>query len=138
MTISDSVVIMTRDEYRERLEAEFSRGVSAALDDKSVLYQRAALKDHGLSVVYSTDGLARVHVSRALDNGLGDCLTLRWSNEVNNPDHVWYYAHFSPARARLIARFMVERAAHLEEANGVETIDPIPEKMRKGPVGVET
>ncbi len=132
--ISDNVVILTVEEYNARLEKEFHRGIEAALGDQETLLARAVLKDHGLDVVYSTDGLARIHVFQAFENDLGDCLTIRWHPETNNPDRHWYHAHFSPARARLIARNLVRRAALLEEENGLKPIDPIPEKMRKGPV----
>lgn len=133
--ISDNVVIMTKEEFQERLAAEFQRGVQSATDDHDELVKRAGLKDYDSRIVYSTDGIARINVSSNVNESLGDCLAIQWMNE-GGPRGEWLYAHFSPARARLIARKLILRATMLEKANGVKPIDPIPEAMRKGPIGI--
>jgi hypothetical protein len=131
--ISENIVIMTIDELHDEARRKFEEGVNSALDNKDELFQRAALSSTDTGVTFSTDGMARVAISPAFDSGLGDCLTIQWMHETD-PGH-WYYAHFSPARARLIARELIRRAALLESENGTKPIDPIPEKMRKGPIG---
>jgi hypothetical protein len=134
--ISDSVVIMTADEFHERLVLEFRRGVESTFaDDK--LYKRAALVNNDTGVTYSTDGVGRILVTNAICSGLGDCLTIGYLRENDGSvlGH-WYLAHFSPARARIIANDLIRRATLLEKENGVNPIDPIPEKMRKGPIGI--
>lgn len=135
--ISNNVVIMTRDEFTERLEKEFRRGAESALDDPKELYKRAALDMRDTGVTYSTDGVGRIQVTSARENDLGDCLSIGWMPEAGQRG-LWFAAHFSPARARIIARNLILRATLLEEQNGIGAIDPIPEVMRKGPIGVES
>lgn len=77
-------------------------------------------------VVRNTDtrnGDMRVHVTSAHGPLYGDCIGVGWFIGGN----VWQVAHFSPARARIIARHLLIRAAALERLNGSEPIDPKPE-----------
>lgn len=135
--ISTNVIVMTSDELRDRLEAEFRRGVeSAAVADYAALLSRSSLKNTAAGVIFSSDGTARIAIGQAFDANLGDCLTIQWMMENGNPKGHWLLGHFSPARARLVARELILRAVSLEEVNGTKPIDPIPEKMRKGPIGV--
>lgn len=131
--ITNNIVIMTHDEFNERLVLEFRRGAESTLDNREELYKRAALDPRDTGVTYSTDGVGRIQVTSAICPDLGDCLTIGYMNETGPRGH-WNMAHFSPARARIIARDLIRRAVLLEKDNGVAPIDPIPEKMRKGPV----
>jgi len=134
--ISENVMILTRDELRARLAREFERGVRSALPDRVELFERAALPDHGIGVVFSSDGTARIQVSDSLDNNLGDCLAVRWLNEGTRD---WYTMHVSPARARLIALELNHRATLVEERYpDSKKVDPLPERYRKGSIGVDT
>ncbi len=135
--ISDNVIIMTKDEFQERLALEFRRGIESTLDNNEELYERAALNFHNTGVTYSTDGVGRIQVTSAISSDLGDCLTIGWLVENDSRGH-WYMAHFSPARARIIAGHLIRHAVLLEEENGIDPIDPIPENMRKGPISTET
>lgn len=134
--ISNNIVIMTKNEFSERLANEFRRGAESALDDPKELYKRAALNMRDTGVTYSTDGVGRIQVTGARENDLGDCLSIGWMPEGGERG-LWFVAHFSPARARIIARNLILRATLLEESNGKNAIDPIPEGMRKGPIGVD-
>jgi hypothetical protein len=103
------------------------------LEDSDQLYKRAALHFHDTGVTYSTDGVGRVCISGAINRELWDCLTIGWMSEA---DRRLYRAHFSPARVLIIASDLIRRAVLLEKDNGTKPIDPIPEKMRKGPIGI--
>jgi hypothetical protein len=130
--ISDNVVIMTKNEFEDRLDSEFKRGARGQ-SERDELFKRAAFKDSGSRIMLSSDGRARIEVGKAVDDMLTDCLTLRWMNEVTRN---WWCAHFSPARARIVASELLYQASVLENINGVEPIDPIPEKLRHGPICV--
>jgi len=64
-------------------------------------------------------------------------IELGWMNEAN--PGLWYRAPFSPARAKIIAHDLVRKATLREEDHygGPKKLDPIPEKMRLGPIGLE-
>lgn len=66
-------------------------------------------------VIQSTDGKFRVQVSNAIENAWGDCIGIGVMMEDSPP--YWYFAHFSPARARLIAYHLLEHAKLLERSD---------------------
>jgi hypothetical protein len=73
-------------------------------------------------VVLSTDNSFRIAAKSAVDDRYADCVSIEISHE-GDPQMGWSYAHFSPARARLFAHMLIERADALEAKNGVEIID---------------
>jgi hypothetical protein len=60
-------------------------------------------------------------VSQYIDPKWTDCLTLQFLPEGQRG---WFYMHFSPARARLIAKLLIDRADRLEHSDpGMKCID---------------
>lgn len=89
---------------------------------KELLARGAMTKtDFGCHVVRSTDQQGRVMVSGYTDPDWTDCLSLSFLQEGTKE---WRYLHFSPARARLIAKMITERADYLEKHDpGLNCID---------------
>jgi hypothetical protein len=65
-------------------------------------------------VVRSTDDSFRVQVGGAYENHWGDCVSIGVRHPKDPPGE-WRVAHFSPARARLIAEHLTMMADHLEK-----------------------
>ena len=73
------------------------------------------------SVVRATGGEARVAVTSGRQPW-GDCISLEWMDEKK--PGIWYFAHFSPARARVIAKFLIDAAERYEKSDpGMKCID---------------
>ena len=114
-----------REEWSEEQDKDVLRVYRA---QQEALLDRAAMNVFSLNtgVVLSTGGEARVRVSSHVDRDWTDCLTLSWHPE-NGPKGVWQFAHFSPARARLIALQLIERAEAIERFEPSSmTIDDAP------------
>lgn len=63
-------------------------------------------------VVRATDAGPRIHITGgAFDPKWGDCIAIGFMEEGQ---HMWRYAHFSPARARIIAMHLLRIAAMKE------------------------
>lgn len=67
----------------------------------------------------------RILVGGSLERDWGDCVGVAF---FRPSDKSWSYAHFSPARARLIAAMLVEKAEALEEREDCFNIDGSGEK----------
>ncbi len=108
--ISDDVVIMTKAEFKRRLEEEFQRGIISAIGpDQSV----SPLPDDVSGIAYSSDGKARISVKAYMGEEHAGHLTIGWHNEKS--PGLWYEAAFSPVKARMIARWLHAKATLIEQ-----------------------
>lgn len=100
--------------------------------ERAAILERAAMNIYqfNTSVVRSTSGEFRVMVGASWDDNWGDCVGLRVMFE-SDPGK-WMNASFSPARARIIAKHLVDAAARLEADDpGMGCID----KLEDDPTG---
>lgn len=72
----------------------------------------------------------RIGVSPGVDAKWRDCITITVNNPKTLTDHTWTGAHFSPARARLIASHLLRVAEAIEAIEGVKKIDHEPRKHK--------
>lgn len=85
------------------------------------LAERAGVDADALhvGVVHGDDGLGRIGIASALKPEWGDHLRIEFMPE-SSPGH-WYFAHFSPERAELIAAMLLQRAKALRALATKET-----------------
>lgn len=93
-------------------------------EDRVNLLKRADMNQYQFNtgVVVSTDSTSnypnkppldfRIAVNSAISNDWGDCIAIGFYDPTVKG---WRYGHFSPARARLIAQNLVDRAEYLEK-----------------------
>jgi hypothetical protein len=79
------------------------------------LIKRAGMSifDYNTRVVLPADATFRVHVTNGM-TPFGDHVQIGICNEPGDPGAPWHYAHFSPARARVIAHHLIEVSERLE------------------------
>jgi hypothetical protein len=76
--------------------------------------------DYNTSIVLGTDHKGRVGTSVAFDHQWGDCVAITYNIEGGRE---WFVTHVSPAKARLLAMKLIERADYLEKRDGLNKID---------------
>lgn len=89
------------------------------------LIERAGMDiyQNNTGVVRSTDDSFAVMVTTAFEPSHGDCVSIGIKWPDSDPG-VWKVAHFSPARARLIADHLLRHAKRLEASDpGMSKID---------------
>ncbi len=78
---------------------------------------------HQTGVIRSIDDHFRIAVGGAVENKWGDCISIQIHDE-HGPQGQWKFAHFSPARARLLMHHLKRAIERVEQMNpGAGCID---------------
>lgn len=98
--------------------------------EQLALLQRADMDVFSLNtgVVRATAADGRIAVGGSFDSDFGDCLSIRWRQDGDSQGQ-WRVAHYSAARARIIALHLLTRAEDIERQYGALNIDGAPETL---------
>jgi hypothetical protein len=116
----DDVLLKTITEIINRHVIEEPKGESF-----DALLKRAGMNEYTgtTGITRSTDSTYRIGVGRSLSSDWSDTVGVSFMDE-QNPNQGWRYAHFSPARARVIAHHLIAAAERLEQSDpGMRCID---------------
>lgn len=113
-----------RERWREEAILDGQRSIRA---QQEALLKRAGMDEFQLNtgVVRATAQDGRIGITSSFDRDFGDCVCIQWRQE-NDPPAQWRVAHYSPAKARLIALLLIERAEAIEKREGAFDIDTAP------------
>jgi hypothetical protein len=97
------------------------------VETRAELLKRANMDSFAANtgIVRSTDNNFRLGVKSGM-HPYGDCVSIQVMFEKN--PGLWYYSHFSPARARVIANSLIAQAEYLERNDpGMRCVDKLKE-----------
>jgi hypothetical protein len=112
------------DELRKaRMAPEVGKGTFANGETFDELLVRANMDMFAFNsgVVRGTDNTGRIQVTSAMEHTWGDCIGVGYMIEGQRG---WYFTHLSPARARVLAHFLLAAAMRREASDpGMKCID---------------